>query len=86
MYYSDIIYKYMIIVYVLFLLMERKYIKECIKDFLVVRNYYRREDIFEDKIRVIVQELNYYLVDMEIFLVIGCKRVLEKVIYVMDEE
>nr|XP_034300730.1 torsin-1A-like [Crassostrea gigas] len=86
MYHSDIIYKHMITAYVPFLPMERKHIKECIKDLLVARNYFRREDIPEDKIRVIAQELNYYPADMEIFSVTGCKRVPEKVTYVMDEE
>lgn len=47
MYGSSIIDNYMIFVFVLFLLMERKYVKECIKDFFVVKKYYKCEEIFE---------------------------------------
>lgn len=86
MYHSDLIYKHMFTAYVPFLPMERKHIKECIKDLLVAKNYYKREDIPEDKVSEIAKELNYYPADMEIFSVTGCKRVPEKVTYVMDEE
>lgn len=49
--------------------------------------FYAFLDVFpEDKISVIAQELNYFPADMEIFSVTGCKRVPEKVTYVMDEE
>ena len=84
MYHSDIIYKHMITAYVPFLPMERRHIKECIKDVLVAQNYYKRKDIPEEDVRKIANQLNYFPADEEIFSVTGCKRVPEKVSYVMD--
>lgn len=84
MYGSSIIDNYMISAFVPFLPMERKHVKECIKDFLVAKKYYKREEIPEYTSTEIAQELNYYPTDIELFSVTGCKRVPEKVAYLMD--
>ncbi|XP_078325224.1 torsin-1A-like [Crassostrea virginica] len=86
MYHSDIIYKHMITAYVPFLPMERRHIKECIKDVLVAQNYYKRKDIPEEDVRKIANQLNYFPSNEEIFSVTGCKRVPEKVSYVMETD
>lgn len=65
----------MILVYILFFLLERRYVKKCIWDFLVVYGYYKWEEIFKNKVSEIVSEMIYYVKDVEIFFVYGCKRV-----------
>lgn len=84
-YESFIVFKNLMMVYVLFFFLEKKYIRSCIKDYLINKNYYyKREKILGDLVDVIFKELNYVLGDKEIFFVIGCKCILEKVDYVMD--
>ncbi|XP_048772495.1 torsin-1A-like isoform X2 [Ostrea edulis] len=85
MYHSDLIIKHLITAYVPFLPMERKHIRQCIKDFLVAKNYYKRQDISEDAVRKISEELNYHPADLEVYSVTGCKRVPEKVDYIMED-
>lgn len=65
--------------------MERKHIRQCIKDFLVAKNYYKRQDISEDAVRKISEELNYHPADLEVYSITGCKRVPEKVDYIMED-
>lgn len=86
MYLSDVIVSHMITAYVPFLPLERKHIRQCIKDVLVAQKYYKRKDIPEGDVRKIANQLTYFPADEEIFSVNGCKRVQEKVAYVMDDD
>lgn len=86
LYESFIIFKNLMMVYVLFFFFEKKYIRSCIKDVLISKNYYnKREKILGDLVDIIFRELNYVLDDKELFFMIGCKCILEKVDYVMDD-
>ena len=74
----------MITAYIPFLPLERRHIRECIKDFLVNKRYYRaRRDIPDSVVREVSEQLHYYPDDLQVFSVTGCKRVPEKVDYVM---
>ena len=86
MYLSDVIISHMITAYVPFLPMERKHIWKCIKDVLVAQKYYKRKDIPENVVSKIANQLTYFPADEEIFSVTGCKRIKEKVSYVMDDD
>jgi len=67
-----------------FLPMERKHVRECIRDSLVTKRYFpNAEAIKESIIKDIEEELDYYPDDEQLFSVTGCKRVPEKVDYVM---
>ncbi|XP_065942153.1 torsin-1A-like [Magallana gigas] len=79
-YHSDIIYRHMISAYIPFLPLERRHIKQCIRDFLVAKLYYKREEIPENKVSEIAGKMTYYPKDVEVFSVYGCKRIEEKVI------
>lgn len=63
-----------------FLPLERRHIKQCIRDFLVAKLYYKREEIPENKVSEIAGKMTYYPKDVEVFSVYGCKRIEEKVI------
>ncbi|XP_061184589.1 torsin-1A-like isoform X2 [Saccostrea echinata] len=86
MYLSDVIIKHLITAYVPFLPLERKHVKKCIRDYLVARNYYKRDSIPEEIVQKIISELVFFPDDMQIFSVTGCKRVPDKVDYVMYED
>lgn len=47
---------------------------------MVVKFYYKWEEIFENKVSEIVGKMIYYFKDVEVFFVYGCKRIEEKVI------
>lgn len=84
-YESPIVFKNLMTAYVPFLPLEKKHIRSCIKDYLINKNYYhKREKIPGDLVDAISKELNYVPGDKEIFSVTGCKRIPEKVDYVMD--
>ena len=48
--------------------------------------YMYPEAIEEEKVDIITKALQYYPPDTEIFSLTGCKRIPEKVAYVMDNE
>ncbi|XP_062596152.1 torsin-1A-like [Saccostrea cucullata] len=85
MYLCDLIIKHLITAYVPFLPLERKHVRECIKDFLVAKNYYKRDKIPDEIVYKISKQLSYYPADLEVFSVTGCKRVPEKVDYMMSD-
>ena len=84
MYLSDVIISDMITAYVPFLPLEKKHIRKCIKDVLVARYNYKPKDILQKTVSKIANQLNYFPADEEIFSVTGCKRVQDKVSYVME--
>lgn len=86
LYESSIIFKNLMTAYVPFLPLEKKHIRSCIKDVLINKNYYnKREKIPGDLVDTISRELNYVPDDKELFSTTGCKRIPEKVDYVMDD-
>lgn len=70
----------MISAYIPFLPLERRHIKQCIREFLMATLNYKREEIPENKVSEIAGEMSYYPKYIEIFSVFGCKRIQEKVI------
>ncbi|XP_062567718.1 torsin-1A-like [Saccostrea cucullata] len=83
MYLSDVIIKHLITAFVPFLPLKRKHVKKCIKDYLVARNYNKRDSVPEEIVQKIMRELIFFPDDTQIFSVTGCKRVPDKVDYVM---
>ena len=86
-YHSDLLIRHMITAYVPFLPLERKHIRQCIKDYLLSQKYYKTYgDISEKKVREIAEQLQYYPEEEQLFSTTGCKRVPEKTDYVMEED
>lgn len=86
LFHSDLLIKHMISAYIPFLPLERRHIKQCIKDNLVEKGFYKNhKKINDDKVQEILNELTYYPKDEELFSVTGCKRVPEKVDYIMED-
>ncbi|KAK3611106.1 hypothetical protein CHS0354_000113 [Potamilus streckersoni] len=86
LWHSELITKHMITAYIPFLPLERKHVKECIRDGLITGGYYKkRSEIPEVKVSEILEELTFYPEGAGIFSTTGCKRVLEKIDYVMEE-
>ena len=84
-YHSDILLNHKISAYVPFLPLESKHIRQCIKDYLLSRKYYKTYgDICEEKVTEIADQLHYYPGEGQIFSTTGCRRVPEKTALVMD--
>ena len=84
-YHSDILLNHKISAYVPFLPLESKHIRQCIKDYLLSRKYYKTYgDICEEKVTEIADQLQYYPWEGQIFSTTGCRRVPEKTALVMD--
>lgn len=83
---SAIISKHLITSFVPFNPLEKKHVRECIKDVLLTRyfkEFNARKNIPEELVIKIAAELNYFPEDTGLFSMTGCKRVPEKVDYVM---
>lgn len=77
----------MISAYVPFFPMERKHVKECIKDFLVAKGFFKKkEEIPETKVSDIAGELNYYPENEQVFSLTGCKRIEDKMVLFMKDD
>lgn len=84
LWHSELLLAHMISAHLPFLPLERKHVRDCIKDSLVAKKYYRDRDQIEDRIvREIADQLPYFPKDEELYSVTGCKRVPEKVDYIM---
>ncbi|XP_061184609.1 torsin-1A-like isoform X5 [Saccostrea echinata] len=83
MYLSDVIIKHLITAYVPFLPLERKHVEGCIKDYLVTKNYYKRDSVPEGIVQKIISELNFFPESWNRYLITGCKRVPDKTDYIM---
>ncbi|XP_052076356.1 torsin-1A-like [Mytilus californianus] len=87
LYHSDVLIHHVITAYIPFLPLERKHIRQCIKDYLLLKKYYKNcEDIKDEKVREIEEQLQYSPEEEQLFSTTGCKRVPEKTIYVMEED
>lgn len=86
-YANPVLLRHLITAYIPFLPLEKKHIKECIKDVLLRKKYYiLREDIPEELVDKISKEMNYFPEETQLFSKTGCKCVSEKVDYAMDED
>ncbi|XP_076070435.1 torsin-1A-like [Mytilus galloprovincialis] len=86
-YHSDVLLRHMITAYIPFLPLERKHVRQCIKDYLLAKKYYTNYgDIKEEKVREIAEQLQYSPEEEQLFSTTGCKRVPEKTGYVMEED
>lgn len=86
MWHSELILKNLITAFVPFLPLERRHVKQCIKDSLIEKKYYRSEaEISDAKVQEIADEITYYPEGIFIFSTTGCKRINEKIDYVMEE-
>lgn len=85
LWHSELILKNLITAYVPFLPLERKHVKQCIRDGLVRKGYYKnQEEISDAKVQEIADELMYYPEGVLIFSTTGCKRIHEKIDYIME--
>ena len=76
----------MISAHIPFLPLERRHVKECIKDYLVAKGYFKSlNTIPVITINNIADQLNYYPESTQIYSVTGCKRVPEKADYIMAQ-
>lgn len=62
--------------------MEKRHVKECIRADLKAKNYTRTNDHILDRV---LSELQYFPKESELFSTTGCKRVPQKVDYIMEE-
>lgn len=86
LWHSELILKNLITAYIPFLPLERRHIKQCIRDGLVQKGYYKSEEEISDaKVQEIADELTYYPEGILIFSTTGCKRINEKIDFVMEE-
>jgi len=80
LFHSEIIKKNLVSVFVPFLPMDRSHVKLCIKDDLRSKNHFVYSDETVDKI---ANELVFFPEDTKLFSSSGCKRVSDKVDYIM---
>ncbi|XP_076071654.1 torsin-1A-like [Mytilus galloprovincialis] len=86
-YHIDVLLRYMITAYIPFLPLERKHVRQCIKDYLLLKKYYTSYgDIPEEKVREIAEQLHYFPEEEQLFSTTGCKRVPSKTCYIMEED
>lgn len=82
---SNLITRALITAFVPLLPLERTHVKKCIKDGLIRMGYYETERrISEYKVQEIADQLQYFPED-ELFSVNGCKRVDDKINYIMED-
>ena len=61
--------------------MERRHVEDCIRDDLRRKNFVITENIVD----MVADELQYFPQDTKVFSISGCKRVSEKVNFVMED-
>ena len=79
---SAVIDSSLIDVYVPFLPMERKHVRQCVEQEARVRNITMQEE----QIKVVVDSLSYWPQDTQLYSTTGCKRVANKMDLFMEEE
>ncbi|KAL4230404.1 chaperone cofactor-dependent protein refolding [Mactra antiquata] len=86
MWHSELIMKNLITAYIPFLPLERSHIKQCIRDGLVERRYYLSAgSVPESRVQEIADELQYFPDGVLLFSSTGCKRIHEKIGFIMEE-
>ncbi|KAL5012497.1 hypothetical protein ScPMuIL_011048 [Solemya velum] len=85
LWHSELITKHLITAFIPFLPLERRHVKDCIKDALVNQHFFNStKDIDVGVISQIAEELFYYPEEEGIYSTTGCKRVQEKVSLIME--
>ncbi|XP_064608329.1 torsin-1A-like isoform X2 [Liolophura sinensis] len=88
LWHSELVTKNLITAYIPFLPLERSHVKECIVDVLVDKGYLKSRKERKEKadlLNTIADELIYYPNDEKIYSTTGCKRVAEKVDFVLED-
>ncbi|XP_041358405.1 torsin-1A-like [Gigantopelta aegis] len=86
LWHSDLITKHLVTAFIPFLPLTKNHVMECIRDELVRKKYFSKKDfIKDDLVNNILKEMTFYPEDKRAFSVTGCKRVSEKVDYIMLE-
>lgn len=84
LWHSSILLYHMVSAHVPFLPLERRHVRECVRDCLVAKRYYPHRDAIDDRdVREITDQLSYYPEEEQLFSVTGCKRVPDKVDFIM---
>ncbi|XP_076467526.1 torsin-1A-like [Babylonia areolata] len=84
LWHSELISKHLVTAFIPYLPLERRHVRECVRDTLVQRQHYKsRGQVPDDVVRKVMAELTFYPEKEQLFSVTGCKRVAEKVDYVM---
>ncbi|BFZ15119.1 hypothetical protein BsWGS_18158 [Bradybaena similaris] len=84
LWHSQLISSQLITAYIPFLPLEKIHVRKCIMDFLVSKKYHSNiRDIPSEVVDTIMKELTFYPPTEQIFSTSGCKRVVEKIDYVM---
>ncbi|KAH3702723.1 torsin-1A-like [Dreissena polymorpha] len=85
LWHSELITKNLISSYIPFLPLERKHVKQCIKDSLLEKKIFKSESEIPDAVvQEIADELEYYPKDVQLFSTTGCKRIHQKIDFVME--
>lgn len=90
LWHSELISKHLVTAFIPFLPLPKKNIRQCIRDTIYAKGYYpdhmdrsKNSDWLEKKIDEVMDELTFYPEQEQLFSVTGCKRVAEKVDFVM---
>ena len=85
LWHSELIGNHLITAYLPFMPLERKHVRQCVLDSLVTKRYYHTaQSVPKAVVDEVMQELAFYPPDEQLFSVTGCKRVAEKVDFVMQ--
>nr|KAG5707781.1 hypothetical protein BaRGS_015941 [Batillaria attramentaria] len=87
LWHSELISKHLVTAFIPFLPLPRKSVRQCVRDMFLAKGYYPKEGMgkkgLEEKMDEVMEELTFYPEEEKLFSVTGCKRVAEKVDYVM---
>ncbi|XP_053399654.1 torsin-1A-like [Mercenaria mercenaria] len=84
---SSIVKNSLITAYVPFLPLERVHVEKCIVDRLFAKGFYEYEyQVDQETVGAIANELLYFPIDTRLFSTTGCKRVMEKIDLIMQED
>lgn len=84
LWHSQLISSPLITAYIPFLPLEKTHVRKCIMDYLISRKYYSNvRDIPSEVVDKILNELTFYPPAEQLLSLTGCKRVVEKIDYVM---
>ncbi|RUS86823.1 hypothetical protein EGW08_005419 [Elysia chlorotica] len=89
LWHSQLISNHLITSFIPFLPLEKQHVRACIKDDIIKKyplHFPNEHEVPEDYVDEVMQELKFYPPAEQVFSVTGCKRVSEKVDYVMMDK
>ena len=89
LWHSQLISNHLITAFIPFLPLEKEHVRACIRDDIVkkYKQIFRNSDaVPEEYVDEVMQELKFYPSTEQVFSVTGCKRVSEKVDFVMVDK